>query len=70
MAAGRWVVTPRDPVTVNRWSGNAWASIDHTTGASSYIIAGSLAGGNTTASSPTLDAVNDVINLDNRPRRR
>jgi len=42
--AGRRVTIPRDPITVNLWSGTGWIGMDMATGAAGYLISGGLSG--------------------------
>ena len=47
--AGRTVLVPEKPVSVEGWEGQVWIAMDEETGAAGYMIQGNLAGGETTA---------------------
>lgn len=49
---GLTVTVPRDPVTINSWSGTGWIARDEATGGAGYFINGGLSGGSMTETVP------------------
>lgn len=62
IAAGKFVATPRSPVSFQQWLGEGYYVFDPNSGAAAYLISGGIAGGATAQDSTELNTLQNAVN--------